>query len=335
MPVALLAMLAIAVLLPESRDPAPPRPDVAGGLLSTAGLGSFVYGVIQAPARGWGDPLVLAALAAAAVLLARFAAWELRTRQPMIDLRLFGRPLFVWACVAITLASFALLGLLFVVPQYLQFVLGFDALGTGLRLLPMIAGLILGAAAGERLAARRGYRLPVAVGLLLVAAGLTLGATTDLGSGYGLLAGWLALVGLGVGAALAPGTDAVLAVLPPERSGAGTALAYALRQTGGALGVALLGSLLAQGYSDRVAVAGLPAPAAEAARDSIAGGLAVAARLGDPGLAASAQAAYLHGMTLVLLACVAIALVGAGLAAVFMPSRTGQVAPRRREAEVA
>jgi hypothetical protein len=86
-------------------------------VLSTAGLGSFVYGVIEAPARGWGDPLVVAALAAALVLLAGFVAWELRTRQPMIDLRLFGRPLFVWASVAITLASFALLGLLFVVPS--------------------------------------------------------------------------------------------------------------------------------------------------------------------------------------------------------------------------
>jgi hypothetical protein len=267
------------------------------------------------------DPLVLAALAAALVLLAGFVAWELRTPEPMIDLLLFRRPLFLWACMAITLASFALLGLLFVVPQYLQFVLGFDALGTGLRLLPMIAGTVVGAAAGARLAGRLGYRLPVAAGLLVIAGGLALGATTDLGSGYGLLAGWLALVGLGVGAALAPGTDAVLAVLPPERSGAGTALAYTLRQTGGALGVALLGSLLAQSYTDQVAVTGLPAPAAEVARDSIAGGLAVAAQLGDPALAVSAQAAYLHGMTLVLIACAAIAVLGAGLAAAFLPSR--------------
>ena len=196
----------------------------------------------------------------------------------------------------------------------------------------MIAGLIIGAGVGERLAARLGYRLPVAAGLLVIAAGLALGATTDLHSGYRLLAGWLALVGLGVGAALAPAPTPSWPCYRPSARG-GTALAYTLRQTGGALGVALLGSLLAQGYTDRVAVAGLPAPVAEAARNSIAGGLAVAAQLGNAALAAGAQAAYLHGMTLVLLTCVAIALLGARLAAAFMPNRTGQPIRPRREAE--
>ncbi|MFF1300453.1 MULTISPECIES: MFS transporter [unclassified Streptomyces] len=301
-PLAALAIVAIALLLPESRDPAPPRPDVRGGLLSTAGLVALVYGLIEATGRGWGDPLVLAALAAGLVLLALFIRRELRTPQPMIDLRLFRRAQFLWGSLAGVLVTFGMLGLLFVVPQYLQLVQGYDALGTGLRLLPLIGGLVVGAPAGEKLAARTGYRLPVTVGLLVLAGGLAVGAATDVDTGYGFVAGWLAVVGLGIGMALSPAMEAVLGALPPERSGSGTAITMTLRQAGGALGVAVLGSLLAQGYTDKLDTPSqLPVPAADAARDSVAGALAVAERLNLPALADSARNAYLHGMTLVLL----------------------------------
>ncbi|MCZ4507402.1 MFS transporter [Streptomyces sp. ActVer] len=320
-PMVLLGLVAIAFLLPESRDPAPPRPDAAGGLLSTLGLVVLVYGLIEAPGRGWGDPLVLGALAAGAMLLAVFVRWELRTAEPMIDLRLFRRPQFLWGSIAGVLVTFGLLGLLFVVPQYLQLVEGFDAFGTGLRLLPLIGGLVVGAPAGERLAARAAYRAPVSLGLLLVAGGLAVGAATEVGSGYGFVAGWLAVVGLGTGMALSPAMEAVLAALPPDRSGSGTAITMTLRQAGGALGVAVLGSLLAQGYTDRLAVSQLPGPAAEAARDNIAGALAVAERLGLPALATSARDAYVHRMALVLTTTAAIALLSAVLAALFLPGR--------------
>ncbi|MCZ7379896.1 MFS transporter [Micromonospora sp. WMMC250] len=321
-PMAIAAALAIAALLPESRDPHPPRPDVAGGLLSTAGLVTLVYGIIEGPGRGWDDPLVVGALAVAAVTLTAFVMWELRTAEPMIDLRLFGKPQFLWGSIAGVLVTFGLLGMLFVVPQYLQLVVGFDAFETGLRLLPMIGGLVIGAPTGERLAARWGYRVPVALGLLVLTGGLAWGATTDLDTGYSVIAAWLAAVGVGIGLALSPAMDAVLGALPAERSGAGTAITMTLRQVGGALGVALLGSLLAQAYDDRVEVpAGVPEPAADAARDSIAGALAVAARIGDTALADSARDAYLHGMTLVLLTTAAIALLSAVLTAVLLPGR--------------
>ncbi|MGH2946915.1 MAG: MFS transporter, partial [Solirubrobacteraceae bacterium] len=229
-PMAALAMIAIAVLLPASRDPAPPRLDVPGGVLSTAGLVIFVYAVIDAPERGWEAPLVLGGLAAGMALLAAFVSWELRARQPLIDLRLFGRPSFLWGTVATAVAGFAIFGLFFTLPQYLQFVAGHEALATGLRLLPMIGGLVVGAGLGERLAARVGHRAPVALGLLLIAAGLAAGATTQVTSGYGFVAAWLALAGVGLGASLAVATDAVLGALPPERSGGGIALTCALRQ---------------------------------------------------------------------------------------------------------
>ncbi|CDZ89525.1 MFS transporter [Rhodococcus ruber] len=310
-PLAAAALAAIAAVLPESRDPDPRRLDVVGALSSTAGLSIGVYAVIAAPTRGWTDPVVIACLLAAAALLTGFARWELRTGDPMIDLRLFGRPQFLWSSVAGMLVSFGLLGILFVIPQYMQLVAGHDAFGTGLRLLPLIAGLVIGAPAGERLAARLAYRVPVAAGLAALAAGVTLGATTSITSGYGFVAGWLFLAGLGTGMALAPAMDAVLDALPTEHAGAGTAVTMTLRQVGGALGVAVLGSVLAQGYTDRLDTVGLPTAAADTARDSLAGALAIAARLNLPEVGLSAQAAYLHGIALVLLVTAALALLGA------------------------
>ena len=320
-PIAIIGATAIAVLLPESRDPAPRRPDVLGALLSTAGLTSLVYGVIEAPSRGWTDSVTIGAITAGGLVLIGFAAWELRVPDPMIDLHLFARPQFLWASVAGVLVTFGMLGLLFVVPQYLQFVAGHDALGTGVRLLPLIGGLVIGAPAGERLAARTSYRVPVSAGLAVLAAGVAIGATTSPSSDYGFVAAWLATAGLGIGMALAPAMDAVLDALPTEQAGSGTAITMTLRQTGGALGVALLGSLLSEGYTDRLELTGLPAEAAAAARESIAGALAAATRLGDPGLASSANSAYLYGMSMVLIATALIGGISAALTAALLPGR--------------
>jgi EmrB/QacA subfamily drug resistance transporter len=320
-PIAIIGAIAIAVLLPESRDPSPRRPDVIGAVLSTVGLTSLVYGVIEAPTRGWIDSVTIGAIASGVVVLMGFVAWELRVREPMIDLHLFARPQFLWASVAGVLVTFGMLGLLFVVPQYLQFVAGHDPLATGVRLLPLIVGLVVGAPAGERLAARVGYRVPVSAGLVVLAAGVAVGAATDVESGYGFVAAWLATAGLGIGMALAPAMDAVLDALPTEQAGSGTAITMTLRQTGGALGVALLGSLLAEGYAGRVNTTGLPAEAAAAARESIAGALTAAAQLGEPTVAASANAAYLHGMSLVLIATAIIAGLSAILTALLLPGK--------------
>jgi EmrB/QacA subfamily drug resistance transporter len=320
-PVVLIALVAIATLVPESRDPRRPRIDVVGGLLSTAGLVLFVYGVIEAPGRGWADPRVLAAIGAGLLLIVAFVGWERRTGEPMIDLALFARPRFLWGTLAATVASFALFGLLFVLPQYLQAVRGHDALGTGVRLLPLMAGLIVGARSSELIARRIGATVPVAAGMFLIAAGLGLGAITGAHSGYGFVAGWLSVIGVGVGLALAPAMDAVLGELPPERSGSGTAMTMTLRQVGGALGVALLGSVSAAAYTDRLHLAGLPAPAARAAEDSIAGAVAVGERLGSAALLADARSAYVHAMSVVLVVCATIAVLGGVLVALLLPAR--------------
>jgi MFS family permease len=234
----------------------------------------------------------------------------------MIDLRWFGRPRFAWGTASATIVSFALFGLLFVLPQFFQAVGGHDALAVGVRLLPLIAGLFFGAPLSARLTTRLGTKIPVVVGMAVAAAALLLGTRTDAGSAYGTIAAWLALAGFGVGLALSPSMDAVLGELPQDEAGSGSAVTMALRQTGGALGVALLGSLLSAVYRN-----GLGDAAPAAARESVNAALVVAARAGDPALATAARTAYVEAMAAVLLACAGLALVGAVLAALLLPAR--------------
>jgi hypothetical protein len=287
---------------------------------------SLVYGVIEAPRRGWGDGVVLVSLAVAVVLLGAFGIWERRCRYPMIDLGLFARPRFLWGTVAATIGTFGLFGLLFTLPQFFQAVQGNDAFHTGLRLLPMMAGLVVGAGGADRVVKAIGTRIPVTAGLIVLAGALALGATTSVESGYGMVATWVALVGFGIGLALAPAMDAVLGELPSAQSGSGTALTMTLRQIGGALGVALLGSVLASSFRDRLDVTGLPGPAATTAADSVSGAVAVAGRLHDGALAASAHLSYVHAMDLVLIVCAVITGLGAVAVAIALPARPASAA---------
>ncbi|MBD3136625.1 MFS transporter [Microbispora bryophytorum] len=318
-PVIVVAAVAATVFIPESRDPAAPRTDVPGALLSVTGLAALVYGVIEAPARGWGDVRVLAGLAAGVVLLAVLVRVEARTRRPMLDLGLFRSRVFVWGAVGAAFVSLGMSGVLFVVPQHLQAVLGHDAFGTGLRMIPMVAGLMLGGLAGERLTARLGLRLVMPAGLVVLAAGFGLGAMTSMSSGYGFVAAWLAVLGAGVGLAMVPAMDGVLATLPEERSGAGSATLQTVRQVGGALGVAALGSVLSAAYAS-----GLPEGSPEAAGDSIAAAAVLAARTGDAALLYAAREAFLSGMDLVLLVCGAASALAAVLVAAFLPGSTAE-----------
>ncbi|GAB3135540.1 DHA2 family efflux MFS transporter permease subunit [Microbispora hainanensis] len=327
-PMIVISMAAVAAFIPESRDPAAPRTDLPGALLSVTGLAALVYGVIEAPARGWGDPRVLAGLGAGVALLAVFVRVEARARQPMMDLGLFRSRVFVWGAAGATFVSLGMSGVLFVVPQHLQAVLGHDALGTGLRVIPMVAGLMAGGLAGERLTARLGLRVVMPVGLAVLAAGFFLGSATSVSgafSAYGFVAAWLAVLGAGVGLAMVPAMDGVLATLPEERSGSGSATLQTVRQVGGALGVAGLGSMLSAAYAS-----GLPSQVPEGAADSITAATALAARAGDAGLLSAAREAFVDGMDLVLLVCGPLSVLTAVLVAVFLP---GSTAGRGKTAE--
>lgn len=319
-PVGMAAMAAIAALLPESRDPAAQRPDLLGSALSTAGLVGVVLAVVEAPERGWTSAPVLVAATLGVALLAGFVRHERRAAEPMVDLTLFARPRFALGTLAATVAMFALLGLLFVLPQYLQAVRGHDPLGTGIRLLPLIGGLVLGAKAAERLTGRMPTGLLVGSGLGLMAVALAGASTVQADTGYGVLALWLALAGKGLGLTVAPAMDAVLAELPTGRAGSGTALSMALRQVGGALGVAVLGTVAHAGYTGRLDVTGLPAPAARAAEESVVAGTQLAERLGSAALASSVGEAFVHAMTLVMLTSAALAVATAALVVLRMPN---------------
>ncbi|MFI9821628.1 MFS transporter [Streptomyces sp. NPDC052013] len=320
LPMAALGIAACLFLLPESRDPSSPRVDVLSTAYSALGLGALVFGIIEGPGRGWTSGWVLGAFASAALLLAALVVRERQAVRPMLDLALLGRRVFLFNTLAATLGTFVFSGLLFLLPTYLQEIGGHDAFGTGLRLLPMMGGLLVAARASTPLVRRLGPRPVVAAGLVVLCFAALLGSRTDPGDGYGFTALWLTIAGLGFAFAMVPAMDAALGGIDADEAGSGSGLLMTLRQVGGAIGIALLGSLVADTYADRVDTTGLPAPAAEAARESLSGAHAVAGQLDLPALAASADAAYLDGMSLVLVVCGAAALVTAAVAALFLPN---------------
>ncbi|WP_326658360.1 DHA2 family efflux MFS transporter permease subunit [Streptomyces sp. NBC_00385] len=327
-----IGIAACVFLLPETRDPAAPAVDMVSTALSATGLGALIYGVIEAPGRGWGDPLVLAALAAGVILIGALVLRERRSARPMLDMALLRQRTFLLSTLASTLVMFALAGLMFILPGYLQAVLGHDAFGTGVRMLPMMGGLIVATRAGGPVNARFGARATMSAGLVVLAFAALLGSRTTVDSGYGFTALWLTIAGAGFGFAVVPAMNAALGALPPDRAGSGSGLLMTVRQTGSALGIALLGSLLAGAYSGRLDTSGLPAAAADTAGDSVVAAHAVAARLGAQRLAESADAAYVHGMSLVLLVVGATALISALLVGAFLPAADAE---REEPADVA
>jgi EmrB/QacA subfamily drug resistance transporter len=328
LPIVVLALIAGRFLVGESRDESAPRLDLRGFALSFVALSSLIWGLIEAPSRGWTDALVLAAFVFAALTLAVFVAWERRAPQPMLDMALFRNPRFSASSAAISLAFFALFGVIFLLTQYLQEVRGYSALDAGLRTMPVALGLVIGGPLSAKLTERLGIRLVVPAGLTAVSAALYLLSVADATSGYGLIAGALVLLGLGMASAMAPATDAIMGSLPEAKMSVGSAINDTTRVAGGALGVAVLGSLLASGYRGSMdsAVSALPLQARELAQDSLAGALAVSERVGDGRLAAAAQDAFVSGMHTAALVAAAVALTGALVAAVFLPSEVREPA---------
>jgi DHA2 family multidrug resistance protein-like MFS transporter len=335
-PVIALALLAVTLLLPESRSLQRRPLDLAGIAISGAGLAILTYGAIEAGQRGWGDGVALAAMLAGAMVLVAFVGWERQVadrpdRQPLVDLTLFRSARFTWGTLLATVVTFAMFGLLFAVPQYLQAVRGTDAMGAGLRLLPLIGGLMVGAATADRVVRRVGARATVALGFAVMAAGLAAGATTGPDTGDLLPLAWIAVLGAGLGFAMPTAMDAALSALSKERSGAGSALIMAVRQVGATIGVAVLGSVLNAGYHARLDLAGLPAPVAEVVRDSAAAGVAVAHQLGSAALLGVVRAAFVHGMDLLLWVSAGLAVAGMLLALAFLPERAEPVAAAAAE----
>ncbi|GAA3374867.1 DHA2 family efflux MFS transporter permease subunit [Streptomyces sannanensis] len=321
-PMAAIGITACVFLLPETRDPASPKVDALSTALTASGLGALIYGIIEAPERGWGDPVMLTMFAAGAVLLTALLVRERRVPRPMLDMSLLGHRGFLVNTLAATLVMFVLTGLLFVLPTYLQGVLGYDAFATGVRMLPMMGGLLIAAKGAPAAVQRFGPRGVIVAGLAVFAFAALLGTRTTADSGYGFTALWLSIAGFGFGFAIVPPMTSALDALPAERAGSGSGLLMTVRQVGAAVGVALLGSLLASAYTDR-----LPDGTPHAATDSVVAAHQLAAEAGLPQLVEAADSAYVHGMSLVLLVSGVVALAGALLVAVALPAARPRPAP--------
>ena len=352
-PVVVLALVAVAFLLPESRSEQRPNVDVLGVILSSAGLVGLTYGFIEAGQKGWTDTVALATIAGGVVLLAVFVAWERRLTsgtgrvRPLIELGLFRSAGFTWGTTLATLVSFAMFGIFYAMPQYFQEVQGANALGSGLRLLPMIGGLVVGmigstvlargddpprppreGIASPRVVAPGQVRAPLAnvkvlvmVGFAIMAVALAFGASTKASSGEGFAAVWLVAFGLGLGLAMPQTMNAALSALSAERSGSGSAVISAMRQVGATIGVAVLGTVLGSVYRGHLALNGLPAAASALAKSSVVAGVGVAHEVGSAALLDSVRTAFVQGMDTMLWACGGIALVSAVLAVIFLPRR--------------
>lgn len=324
LPVVVIALVAGARLVPESRDPARTPLDLGGAALSTLGISALVFAFIEAPSSGWTGVPVLAGVATAAVAFTIFARWELRREHPMLDVRLFRQSTFTGPALVIALGFFVVWGLVFLLPQFLQLVEGRSALWVGM-VLSVISVTWCASATMIAIVVRRvGERPVMAAGLLVTAAGAACLVFVDTTASTVWVIVGLSVMGLGMGSATTPATSLLVSSLPAEKAGVGSAMNDVTREFGTALGVAVLGSLLAFRYSAGLvdATADLPDAEADAARNNVADALDVANRLDDSAgerLLDAARSAFTSGLTLAVVVSVALLLLVAMTTFVWLP----------------
>jgi EmrB/QacA subfamily drug resistance transporter len=325
-PIVIGALVAGRYLVPTSRNPEAQPIDWAGALLSIVGLVALVWAIIEAPTNGWTDGTILGAFALAAVALGTFVWWERRVEYPMLDVHLFRNPRFTAASLTVTLVFFALFGFIFLATQYLQFVLGYTPFQAGVRTLPFAVAMMITAPLSSKFVEWLGTKRVVVTGMLLFATGMVVASTSTVTSGYPRVMIAMLLLGSGMGLAVAPATESIMGSLPRAKAGVGSAVNDTSREVGGALGVAVIGSMLSSLYGTRVLdqlPAAVPGPARAAASDSLGAALGVSAQLGRAGgaIAAVAREAFVYAMSRASLVTAAIAVVGAIVAWRFLPAR--------------
>ena len=329
-PIALVGIVGTLALMPESRDPKPGRLDPIGAVLSMVGLAALVYGIIEAPAPGWTAPETILRIGFGLFALAAFVIWELHNREPMFDITLFARPAFGATSFAETVAHFAIVGVMFALTQYLQFVWGEKPFQAGISMLPIAFGVIGGTVIVTRLMGRVNSRYLIAAGMLGIAGGMFLISRLAVDSPYALFGAGLLVLSGGMGIAMAPATESIMGAVDKARAGVGSATNDTTRELGSALGVAVFGSLLASGYRDALSAkldalpaADLPPALAAAARDSLGSAMAAAAQLpGATGsaVASAAKEAFVAGMSEAALVGSLIVAIGAALLVRWLPN---------------
>jgi len=329
-PIILVGLVAVAALVPESRDPHPGRVDLIGVGLSIAGLMSLVYGIIDGGEHGFGRVQSWSTIVLGAAILAAFVWYERRTDHPSLDVRLFRDPRFSAAVAATGLVFFAAIGTFFFTAFYLQLVRGYTALEAGLMMTAFAAAQLVFAPRSAAMVKRFGPKAVCTVGMALVVASLVafvfVTATTPV---------WALLViffiqGVGMANVMPPVTESVMASLPRERAGVGSAVLNTVRQVGGALGVAVLGSVLAAVYRERIgALDGLSATAGAAARESISGAYGVAERAGaaGPAVISAANDAFVSAMHWAAAGSAVMGVVGLVVVFGWLPRRSAPFTP--------
>jgi EmrB/QacA subfamily drug resistance transporter len=325
-PFAAVALLLGKRYVPESRDPRPGRFDLLGAALSTAGFSVLVYAIIEAPELGWLSGMTLGSLAASVALLGAFFWWERRIAEPMLDLGFFRSARFSVGTGAVSIAFFALLGGIFALTQYLQFAHGYSAIEAGAVMSPLALGLMIGAGSSSKAVRRLGSARVVAAGLSGLALLLALTSFWEPQTGTPTLVAWFFGLALSMGWVMAPATEVVVGAVPAAKSGVASATNTVARMVSGALGVAVVGSLVSSLYARDVegSLGGLPAPAQAAAEDSIGAANAIAAQIppdAAPHVLATTSEAFTQAMGVGLLIAAALAAVAAVVVVRFLPAR--------------
>ncbi|HEY5424594.1 MAG TPA: MFS transporter [Ilumatobacteraceae bacterium] len=325
-PVTITALVLGALIVPTSRDRHPSKLDPIGALLSMIGLGVFVYGLIEAPKWGWASVTSLGIIGAGIAVLGIFALWELHTKSPMLDVRLFKDRRFGVSSVGMSLVFLTMFGFFFVVSQLFQLVLGYGPFESGLRMLPIMPVMIIFSTRAAGLVERFGARTVVTTGMLLTAAGVLILSFLTASSGYGHVLLGMFVMASGMGLTMTPMTELIMSSVPRDKAGVGSAMNDTTREVGTTLGVAILGSILSSGYTSNLggAVSGLPESARHAAEGSLAGALGVAHQIGGSQGAAlvdAAKTAWADGLHLSLMIGAGIVLFAAAIAARYLPRK--------------
>ena len=327
-PLVLLALAGVLLIVPETAEPGSHRLDFAGTLMIAGALFLLVDAIIEAPTRGWAGPVTLAEIAAALAGLGLFTWWELRIPNPLIDLRVFAVRAFSAAAASVTVIFFALFGSLFVLTQYLQLVHGYSPLSAGVRALPFAIAMAAVSPVSTILAGRLGSRVVIPAGIVLMGAGLLDLSTAGVHTSYPPLAVAVAIMGAGMGLVMAPASTTIMTTVPAHQAGAGSAINDTIREVGGALGIAIIGSLAENIYRSKLgsslAAAHLPQPVSHLATNSVAAADIAGKHLGGAAgtqLTTAAHAAFTTAMATGMRVSAVVALAAAIGVAFALPAR--------------
>ena len=324
-PVVLVALAGSLFVIPDSRDPNAKTIDWTGAVISMVSLSALIYAIVEAPEKGWLSVVTLGGFAIAIGFGALFIWYEKRQEHPMIDLKLFKNARLSAAAGSIGIAFMAMLGMMFMLTQYLQFVQGYSPLDTGFRMVPLAMGFMVGAPASAMLVSKFNSRTVMTAGMLFVAIAMGAMAFLDVETTFWITGSLVFLMGLGMANTMAPATDSVMAAVPEAQAGVGSALNDTVRQIGGALGVGIFGSILSSMYASSMvgAVSDLSEDLAAVASNQIGAALQVAGDLeGTAGeaLAVASKNAFIDGTSTVYIIGGIVALIGTVLVWRFMPA---------------